>query len=235
MVATGAAAPSRHVTVLVAIALGVAVSALTLALLARGESMPAPSADVLTRLVSRRSRVRPARALEVLRSTEGALRSGVPIATALRLATDGPAPSDDPFVRAVQVFELNTPLDAAIRGLAEGSKDRGVRLALQAVAIVASQELPPTRAAIIVGGIADRIAFEARLAEEIASRTSGLRAQIVMLALLVPALAAYLAATVPGLLDVLSSPLGRFVLIPAATMLELAGILASRAIVRRVT
>lgn len=220
-------------TLLGAIAFGAGVSAVTLAILARGESTPAPRAgDLLKRLAAKRSRVTPARALEVLRATEGALRSGVPIATALRVATEGTARPDDPFVQALQVFELNTPLDASIRKLADRSNDRGVRLALEALAIVASEELPSTRAAIIVGGIADRVAFEARLSDEIASRTSGIRAQIVILALLVPALAAYLAATVPGLIDVLWSPLGRYVLLPVATLLELAGLAASRAVVR---
>jgi len=221
------------VSALASIALGVAVAAFTLALLARGEgAWPRSGGHQLTRFIPRRSRVTPARALEVLRSTEGALRSGLPVATALRLATEGTARPDDPFVRAVRTFDLNTPLDESIRRLAEGSTDRGVRLALHALAIVAREELAATRAAIVVGGIADRVAFEARLADEIASRTSGLRAQIVMLALIVPALAAYLAVTVPGLVDVLWSPLGRFVLIPIATLLELAGIAASRAIVR---
>lgn len=219
---------------LAAIALGVAVTSLTLALFAHGDTASPRIGDLLRRLVSKRARVSPARALEVLRSTEGALRSGLPITAALRLATEASARPDDPFLRVVQGLDLNTPLDESIQRLAERSADRGVRLALQAFAIVASAELPATRAAIIVGGIADRVAFETRLADEIASRTSGLRAQIVMLALLVPALAAYLAATVPGLVDVLWSPLGRLVLIPIAAVLELAGIAASRVIARSV-
>ena len=53
-----------------------------------------------------------------------------------------------------------------------------------------------------------------------------------LLALLVPALALYLVATMPGLAATLASPVGRLVLLPAAAVFELAGIVASRAIVR---
>jgi len=60
------------------------------------------------------------------------------------------------------------------------------------------------------------------------ARTSGLRLQIVLLAALVPGLALYLALTVPGMAETLATPLGRFVLLPVAAILEVIGILASR-------
>ena len=69
---------------------------------------------------------------------------------------------------------------------------------------------------------------------EVAARTSGLRAQIVLLAVLVPAIAAYLVMTVPGVGSTLSSALGTHLLIPAAVLFETAGILASRGIIRSV-
>ena len=84
----------------------------------------------------------------------------------------------------------------------------------------------------MVASVADRLAFEAHLRDEVSARASGVRAQIVLLALLVPALALYLVATMPGLGATLASPVGRFVLLPAAAAFELAGIVASRAIVR---
>jgi hypothetical protein len=46
--------------------------------------------------------------------------------------------------------------------------------------------------------------------------------------LVVPALAAYLAFTVPSLAATLAQPIGRFVLIPAALCLEAIGVIASR-------
>jgi Flp pilus assembly protein TadB len=75
------------------------------------------------------------------------------------------------------------------------------------------------------------LSFEERLLAEVRARTSGMRAQIVLLALLVPALALYLVATMPGLAATLATPLGMHVLLPAAFLFEIAGILTSRAIV----
>jgi Flp pilus assembly protein TadB len=50
----------------------------------------------------------------------------------------------------------------------------------------------------------------------------------------VPALSLYLLLTMPGLSQTLSSPIGRFVLVPLALLLEIAGIVASRRVVRGV-
>ena len=60
------------------------------------------------------------------------------------------------------------------------------------------------------------------------ARTAGLRSQVVLLALVVPAIAGYLAFTVPSLAATLGQPVGRFVLIPAALALEVIGVIASR-------
>ena len=91
-----------------------------------------------------------------------------------------------------------------------------------------SARLPYDRAAILVAAVADRLAFEERLDEEIRARTAGLRSQVVLLALVVPVLAMYLAITVPSLAATLAQPIGRYVLIPAALGLELVGLIASR-------
>jgi Flp pilus assembly protein TadB len=175
------------------------------------------------------------RSLEVLQATHAGLRSGLPLAPSLRIALERtPAVSSDVFARALRAFELNAPLDEALRSAARATTDRRVTLALDALALVAAEQLPATHAAAVLGSVADRLAFDARLAEEIRARTSGLRAQIVLLALLVPGLALYLFATLPGLATTLASPLGMFVLVPAALLFEAVGIVASRAIVRGV-
>jgi Flp pilus assembly protein TadB len=64
------------------------------------------------------------------------------------------------------------------------------------------------------------------------ARSSGARTQSYLLAAIVPGLALYLVATMPGLGGTLESPLGRFVLVPLAAGLELAGIVLGRRIVR---
>ena len=118
----------------------------------------------------------------------------------------------------------------ALREAAHQATDRRVIVALEALALVAAEQLPASRAAAVVASVSDRLAFDARLADEVRARTSGVRAQIVLLALLVPALALYLVVTLPGLAATLTSPLGMFVLIPAGVAFETAGIVASRAI-----
>lgn len=176
-----------------------------------------------------------ARTLDVLQGTHAALRSGVPLTGAVRLALDGISPlARDPFERALRAFDLNLPLDEAFRAASREAGDRRVALALDALAVVAHEQLPAARAATIVAGVCDRLAFEQRLLEEVRSQTSGVRAQIVLLALLVPALAAYLVATMPGLAATLASPLGRYVLAPVALLFEVAGLVASRQIIRSV-
>jgi Flp pilus assembly protein TadB len=191
-----------------------------------------PSVVLRARAMSVRERAAE-RSLEVLQAAHAALRSGVPLAAALRLALERTDPLvRDPFETALRAFELNGQFGAALHDSARGSTDRRVRLALDALALAASEQLPAQRAAALVAGVADRLAFERRLLDEIRASTSGLRGQIVLLALLVPALAAYLVATMPGLAATLATPLGRHVLIPTALVFEIAGIVASRAIVR---
>jgi Flp pilus assembly protein TadB len=174
-----------------------------------------------------------AMSLDVLRSTQAALKSGLPLAPALRLAIERSTPlARDPFERALRAFDLNSTFDGALRAVAGDARDRRVALALEALALVAAEQLPAARAAAVIGSVLDRLTFEERLLEEVRARTSGVRAQIVLLALLVPALSLYLVATMPGLAATLATPLGSRVLVPAALIFEVAGIIASRAIVR---
>ena len=222
-----------------ALAFGAAVTCLALAVCITrvGASARTPRRRDLRAFVIARLRERreagsaAARSLDVLQATHAALRSGLPLAPALRLALErAPVTAADPFQRALRAFELNSPLDDALRAMAREATDRRVALALEALALVAAEQLPATRAAAVIGSVCDRLAFDARLADEVRARTSGVRAQIILLALLVPALALYLVVTLPGLAATLTSPLGMFVLVPCATVFEIAGILASRAI-----
>jgi Flp pilus assembly protein TadB len=167
----------------------------------------------------------------LLRATEAALRSGASLPEALRRACD--ATTEDrlgrqPFVDALRAFDLGAPLDHALRASAHRATDSRSRIALETIAMGIASRLPHDRAGILVGAVADRLAFEERLDEEIRARTAGLRSQVVLLALVVPTIAAYLAFTVPSLGGTLGQPIGRFVLIPAAVGLELIGLIASR-------
>jgi Flp pilus assembly protein TadB len=208
--------------------LSFAVPIPALALIAAGAL--APSLVVRSRAGGVRWRARLA-TTRVLRATEAALRSGASLPEALRRACD--AATEDrlgrrPFVDALRAFDLGAPLDHALRASAHRATDSRSRIALETIAMGVASRLPHDRAGILVAAVADRLAFEERLDEEIRARTAGLRSQVVLLALVVPAIAAYLAFTVPSLAGTLGQPIGRFVLIPAAVALELIGVIASR-------
>jgi len=182
-------------------------------------------------LVDRREddRVAATRAREVLQGTLAGLRAGLPLSAALRAAT---AERTGAFGRAMRAFDLGMPLDTALRDAAARSRDRRVMLACDALALVAADQLAPTRSAAIIASVSDRLAFEDHLLEDVRARTAGARAQIALLAVLVPAIALYLAITLPGLAATLTTPLGTHVLLPAAALFEGAGLVASRRIVR---
>ena len=219
---------------LAGLALGLALSSVVLVLaLPVTIAVPAVVAGS-RRLVNRRSdRAAAARALDVLRATQASLRSGMPLAPALRSAVSTTRSwADDPFARVARSIELNAAPALAVHDVSHQSADRRVSIALQGIALAAAEQLPATRSAQLIGSVADRIAHEQRLRDEVAARASGVRGQIVLLALLVPGITLYLLVTLPGLAETLATPLCRFVLIPLAAVLELAGIIASRAIVR---
>jgi Flp pilus assembly protein TadB len=207
--------------------LSLAVPIPVLALLVAGAL--APSLVVGSRAVAVRWRARLA-TTRLLRATEAALRSGASLPEALRRACDA---TEDrlgrrPFVEALRAFDLGAPLDHALRTSAHRATDPRTRIALETIAMGVASRLPHDRAGTLVAAVADRLAFEERLDEEIRARTAGLRSQVVLLALVVPGIAAYLALTVPSLAGTLGQPIGRFVLIPAAVVLELIGLIASR-------
>jgi len=190
----------------------------------------APSITIRSRAGAVRWRARRA-TTHLLRATEAALRSGASLPESLRRACN--AATEDrlarrPFVEALRAFDLGAPLDQALRAAAHCATDPGSRIALETLAMGIASRLPYDRAAALVASVADRLAFEERLDEEIRARTAGLRSQVVLLALVVPGIAAYLAFTVPSLAATLGQPIGRFVLIPGALALEVIGVIASR-------
>lgn len=221
-------------TTLAAVAVGVAVAMSVLALIAPPSFAVVRPVSLLARWSAASAERRASMtALGVLRSTHAGLRSGLPLVPALRaalMATD--ADARGPFEEVLRSFELNTPLADAVASVRARHHDARLAMALEALRLVAAEQLPSARSAAVIASVAERLAFLERTQEEIAARTSGLRAQVVALALLVPALALYLGITMPGLGATLASPLGVHVLVPAAFVFEVAGIVASRAAIR---
>ncbi|MDE3194070.1 MAG: hypothetical protein KGN00_10310, partial [Chloroflexota bacterium] len=172
--------------------------------------------------------------LPVVAAAEAALRSGASLPDALRRAA---ASETDPLAvrplrAALDAFELGASLEASLVAVAAASRDDRIVGAFGTLALGIGERLPRERLADLVGSISSRLAFEDGLAREVAARASGLRQQQRLIACLVPGIAAYLFVTMPVLAATLGSDLGRFVLVPAATALELAGLVLSGRIVR---
>ncbi len=194
-----------------------------------------PLASSLARYLGWRTERATGRAIDVLQATHAAMRSGMPLVAALRVALERMEPARrSPFDDVLRAFEMNADLETCFALARARTNDRRTWLALDALALLATGELSAARGAALIGSVADRLSFEQRLADEVTARTASVRAQIVILALLVPALAVYLTITMPGLAATLGTPLGRFVLVPAAVVFETLGIVLSRAIVRGV-
>lgn len=193
----------------------------------------APSIAARLRAQAARERSR-GPATRVLIAAYATLRSGAPLAEALRRGLEG---CDDriarrPLETALARFDLGEPLDRTLADAARAMPARRVAAAFDALALGVSERLPIERVAALLGAVTDRLLFEERLAAEVAARAAGARTQMWLLAALVPSLALYLAFSMPALATTLGGPLGRTVLVPAALLLEGAGVLLSRRVVR---
>jgi Flp pilus assembly protein TadB len=197
--------------------------------------LAAPS--IAARMVAARKRDERARqTISLLQMTLASLRSGASLTEALRLAAaSGGEIEFAPFALAVRAFDLGAPLDLALRNARGQARDRRVILGLDALSLCVAEQLPASRCVTLIASAADRLVYEQRIADDVRARTSGVRVQIVLLAALVPGLALYLAITVPGMAETLTTPLGRFILLPLAAVLEMAGIFASRRVVSDIT
>ena len=195
----------------------------------------APSLWVRDRARSGRERAR-RDTTAIVTAASVALASGAALVPALRLGLQQPASelARRPFVNALAAFSLGAALDVALRDARRQERDPRVSLALETLALGVGERLPTERVARLVGATADRLRHEERLDDEVRARAGGARMQVRLLALLVPVLALYLAATTPGVAGVLLGPVGRTVLMPTALALEVLGIVLSRRVVSAV-
>lgn len=216
-------------------ACGVAAIALGLPLALAAAAAAAPSVWIRFRAEAARDRARRAFG-RILAMTESGSRAGLSLPEALRRAADavGDPLASRPLLETLRAFDLGASLDAALTLAAGRTADEHARVALGSIAVGVAEQLPRERLADLVASVAERAEFEQRLADEVRARAAGARQQQSLLAVVVPAIAAYLALTMPALASTLGSDLGRFVLIPAAACLELGGILIGRRIVRAV-
>jgi len=191
-----------------------------------------PSMWLRLRLDAARRRARRS-STQLMRSVHASLTSGASVADALRRAVAG---CDDrlaarPVEEAMASFSVGAALDRALLDASASVRDRRIRAALETLALGIGERLPIERVAALAGRVSERLLFDERLDDEVRARASGLRAQVWLVALLIPALSAYLVVTVPTLASSVGSGIGRTVLLPAAAAFEILGIVLSRRIV----
>lgn len=195
----------------------------------------APSVAARVRAAAARDRARGALAPLIV-TTHAGLRSGLALPEALRRAA---AACDDriarrPFEDALARFDLGDPLDGALAFGARNARDPRVADAMRTLALGISERMPVERAASLLSAVAELVRYDESVESEVRARSAGIRFQIYLLAAVVPVLALYLVATMPGLAVTLGSTLGRTVLVPGAVVLEVAGIAVSRRLIRNV-
>ncbi len=195
-----------------------------------------PSAVARVRAGAARDRARRSLA-PLLAATHAGLRSGLALPEALRRAVAGcdDAIARRPFDDALARFDLGDPLDIALGVGATRSRDPRVSDAMQTLALGVSERMPIDRAASLLNAVAELVRHDEGVEIEVRARSAGIRFQLYLLAAVVPILALYLLATMPGLAATLGGTLGLTVLVPGAAILEVAGILVSRRIVRSVS
>ena len=132
-----------------------------------------------------------------------------------------------------QRFLLDAPLHEAVKEVRERTPTRNLGLIWQTLAVSTEHHLPTQKARSLLIELSATVQFNVQLANEVRARSAGQRAQIWLLAIIVPAMFLYLKWISPDLLSVLDQTVvGRFILVPAAAVLELGGILLSIRIAR---
>jgi Flp pilus assembly protein TadB len=150
---------------------------------------------------------------------------------ARRASTDPWIAEDLDFV--IQRFILNVPLAESLREVRARITTRNLGLIWETVSICDANHLPTQAARTLLVELSSAVQFNVQLANEVRARSAGQRAQIWLLAIIVPAMYVYLRLVNPQLLSVLDETmLGRFVLFPLAAVLEVAGVALSFRIAR---
>jgi tight adherence protein B len=186
-------------------------------------------------LVHTQARRSEAEAPRLLQALLAGLTGGSTYLDALRQAR---LTSGDPWIRedldfVIQRFLLDAPLHESLREVRARTTTRNLGLIWETLTICAENHLPTQAARSLFFELSTTVQFNVQLANEVRARSSGQRAQIWLLAVIVPGMYFYLRLTSPQLLSVLDeTALGRFVLLPLAALLEVAGIALSLRIAR---
>lgn len=186
-------------------------------------------------LVHAQSRRSESEAPRLLQAVLSGLTAGSTYLDALRQAR---LTCTDPWIRedldfVIQRFMLDVPLHESLQSVRVRVTTRNLGLIWETLTICAANHLPTQAARTLLFELSSTVHFNVQLASEVRARNSGQRAQIWLLAVIVPGMYLYLRLMSPQLLSVLDETIvGRYVLFPLAAALEVAGIALSLRIAR---
>lgn len=134
----------------------------------------------------------------------------------------------DDLDHIVTQFHLDVPLETSIAEVRARTTGRNLGLVWDNLAICIANRIPAARAKGLLVELAATVQFNVQLQQEVKARTAGQRTQIWLLAAVVPGLFLYLRLLDRDFFTVLDdTAVGRFVLVPLAALLEVAGIALS--------
>jgi Flp pilus assembly protein TadB len=198
-------------------------------LAALGAGLLLPSL-LLSGLVARRKRDADGQALPLLQHLLANLGAGATYFDALQAARGGVGDRwlTEDLGEVVQQFLLDVPLEEALAQVRPRVAGADIGLVWDNLTVCVAQKLPADRARDLLGDVAATVRFNVQLRSDVRAQTAGQRAQVGILALVVPAMYIYMRVVSPDLLSVLDGTFaGKYILLPAAAALEVGGILVS--------
>lgn len=199
---------------------------------ALGFAVPRLYLDALVRAQRRRTEAEAPRMLQVMLASLTAGR------TYLEALQEARTRATDRWLRRdldhiIGQFHLDVPLEQSIAEVRETSAGRNLGLIWDNLAICIANRIPASRARGLLVELASTVQFNVQVQQEVRARTSGQRAQIWLLAAIVPGLFFYLRLINPDFFVVLDSTIvGRYLLFPLAISLEVLGVVLSFRVAR---
>lgn len=184
----------------------------------------------LSWLIHLQSRSSEAEASCLLQSLLAGLTAGGTYLDAFREAR---ARSTDSWIQqdldlVIQRFLLDAPLHESLAEIRSRTATRNLGLVWETLRICTENHLPAQKARQLLLELSRTVQFNVQLSNEVKARSAGQRAQVWLLAVIVPGMFLYLRLMSPDLLSVLDQTVvGRYLLFPAAAVLEVLGIMLS--------
>ncbi len=137
------------------------------------------------------------------------------------------------FEELLSRYHANEPPQEAIGAVRRRQAGRNLRLVFDALYVLTTTHQPASAAADVLTQLGEAARANQAIARQAAAESRGLRIQAVVLAVVIPLLFVYLLMVNPELVaPVTGTALGRYVLLPAAGVLEVAGIWLSLRVAR---